>query len=49
MNTQALRERGALDALGLGALTVGGETPPDNMVEVGVDIPSPVIDISRLK
>ena len=47
--TRALGERGAVDALGLGALTGGNETPPTNMVEVGVDIPSLELDITQLK
>ena len=49
MTTQALGERGAIDALVLGALTGGGETPPANMAEVGVDMPSHVLNVYGLK
>ena len=49
LTTRALGERGAVDALGIGALIWGGETPPSNMDEVGVEIPSLVLNIPGLK
>ena len=49
LTTQALEERDARDALGIGVLTEGGETPRAIMAEVGVDMPSPELDIYELK
>ena len=49
LTTLAVGERGALEVLGLGALTRGGETPPAKMAEVVVDIPSPKLDITPYK
>ena len=49
MTTQALRERGVVDALGLGALIGGYENPPTSMVEIGVDMSYPILDIFGLK
>ena len=49
MTTQELEERGVVDALGLGALNGGGETPPAKITEVEIDIPSSKLEITRLK
>ena len=44
--TRLLSDKGAVDALGLGVPTGGGGTPPANMDEVWVEIPSPELAIT---
>ena len=46
--TRLLSDRGAIDALGLGVPTGVGGTPPTNMVEVEVEIPSLELAITLL-
>ena len=46
--TRLLGDKGVVDALGLGVPTRVGGTPPANMAEVGVEIPSLELAITLL-